>query len=324
MRAICVEGFEKPERVVAGAAPILRWLAVADLVIDPTYHPPLVGRSRRKVNLIAHAFSWSCFTPVMVAPLQGGKFAIIDGQHRTAAAALAGFDSVPCQIVIADREAQAAACKTINNTCQPISRMALHAAAIGASEKWAVQLVEICARAEVELLHYPVPVDRQSPGQTMAIGAVAQCLKRYGESTLITALQCVTQTTNNRPGVLSARMIKALCAVLDGNKECRDSGLALLEAFDGIDLLALQDAAEREAVGKKINPVQALADAIRAELAPQLPCKSAATNAASANARSAKALPINTLFADGKSADPKIRAQIRARRARRARQSQPL
>jgi hypothetical protein len=151
--------------------------------------------------------------------------------------------------------------------------MALLGAAIESSEDWAIRLADICAHAEVELLRYPVPVDRQTAGQTMAIGAVAQCLKRYGEETLITALQCVTQTTNNRPGVLTARMIKALCAVLQGDQGLRDGGLALLEAFDTIDLAALQDMAIAEAANKKISPVQAISEKIRSELGQLLPQK---------------------------------------------------
>ena len=50
------------------------------------------------------------------------------------------------------------------------SRMAQHAAALGASDECAVQLADICGRADVKLLRYPVPVERQSPGQTMAMG----------------------------------------------------------------------------------------------------------------------------------------------------------
>ena len=163
------------------------------------------------------------------------------------------------------------ACKALNGTTVTLSRMAQHAAALGASDECAVQLANICARADVKLLRYPVPVDRQSPGQTMAIGALAQCRERYGEETLITALQCVTQTANHLPGALSARMIKALCAVLDGDRGRRDSGLALLEAFDAIDLIALENAASVEAVAKKISPVQLLADKIRSELVELLP-----------------------------------------------------
>jgi hypothetical protein len=89
--------------------------------------------------------------------LRGGKFAIIDGQHRTTSAAIVGFDSAPCQIVVAAREEQAAAFKAINGTTAPISKMALHAAALVAREPWAVQMAHVCASAEVELLRYPCP-----------------------------------------------------------------------------------------------------------------------------------------------------------------------
>ena len=87
---------------------------------------------------------------------------------------------------------------------------------------------------------------------------------------MITALQCVTQTTNNLPGALSARMIKALCVVLDGDHRRRDSGLALLEAFDAIDLIALENAASVEAAAQKMSPVQLLSDKIRSELVAML------------------------------------------------------
>ncbi len=271
MRSISTEGFERPKTVAAGAAPMLQWLKIVDLIVDPAYQRPIVGNGRRNVDRIARSFSWSCFAPVVVSPVEGGKFAIIDGQHRTTAAALAGFETVPCQVVIAVREEQAAAFKAINGITTPISRMALHAAALVAKEPWAVQLADVCARAEVELLRYPVPSDKQAPGQTMAVGAIAQCLKRYGPETLITALQCVTQTANNQPGALSARLIKALCDVLHGDHRRRDSGLALLEAFDAIDLIAVQDASAVDAALKKVGRVQAIADRIRFELSRLLP-----------------------------------------------------
>jgi hypothetical protein len=105
----------------------------------------------------------------------------------------------------------------------------------------------------------------------MAIGALAQCLKRYGEETLITALQCITQTANNLPGALSARTIKALCLALDSDRKRRDSGLALFDAFDAIDIASLAKAAAAQAVVKKVAPVQALAESIHAELVQLLP-----------------------------------------------------
>jgi hypothetical protein len=87
MRPISTEGFEKPESTSPGAVPMLQWLKIEDLVVDPAYQRPIVGHGRRNVDRIAREFSWSCFAPVVVSPVEGGKFAIIDGQHRTTSAA---------------------------------------------------------------------------------------------------------------------------------------------------------------------------------------------------------------------------------------------
>jgi hypothetical protein len=266
MRSISTAGFKKPEYVCAGAVPMLQWLRIEDLVVDPTYQRPIVGQGRRNVNQIAQAFSWSCFSPVVVSPVEGGKFAIIDGQHRTTAAALVGFESVPCQIVIAAREQQAVAFKAINGITAPISPMALHAAALVGREPWALEVADVCARADVELLRYPLPVERQSPGQTMAVGVIARCLKHYGRATLITALQCITQTANNKPGALTARMIRALCEVLDSNHHWRDSGLALLDAFDAIDLAAIQSTSAMLTATTRLSQVESITERVRAEL----------------------------------------------------------
>jgi hypothetical protein len=79
--------------------------------------------------------------------------------------------------------------KPSNGIVSPISQMAPHAAALVAKEPWAVQIAHGCESTQVELLRYPVPTNKQAPGQTMAVGAIAQSLKRYGEAVLITALQ---------------------------------------------------------------------------------------------------------------------------------------
>ena len=161
MRPISTEGFDKPKVVVSGAAPMLNWLRISDLVIDPAYQRPIVGKGRKNVDRIARAFSWSCFAPVVVSPVEGGKFAIIDGQHRTTAALLVGLESVPCQVVVAARDEQAAAFKAINGITTPISRMALHAAGLVAGESQAKEIADVCARADVEILRYPVPTNRR-------------------------------------------------------------------------------------------------------------------------------------------------------------------
>jgi ParB-like nuclease domain len=298
MLPISTEGFAKPQSVSAGTAPVLQWLPIKALVVDTVYRRPIADRQSKDIRRIAQTFSWARFAPVIVTPIDAGQFAIIDGRIRVTAAAVAGFCKLPCQIVIAIREEHARASRALNRACIPVSRMALHATAIAESDGCALQLAEICSRADVELLRYPVPVDRQSAGQTMAIGAIAQCLQRHGAETLITALQCVTQTANNRPGLLSARLIKAICAVLGNDRERRDRGLALLEAFDGIDLAALQNTALVRASVSGVSPVQFLADRIRSELDRLLPDKAASAvsigavrNAIAVGFRSGAAVP---------------------------------
>ncbi|MGO4526460.1 ParB N-terminal domain-containing protein [Microvirga sp. 2MCAF35] len=273
MRPISTEGLEKPTGIDAGAVPMLQWLKIEDLLVDPTYQRPIVGQGRRNVIRIAQSFSWACFSPVVVSPIEGGKFAIIDGQHRTTAAALAGFDSVPCQVVIATQEDQAIAFKAINGVTVPISPMALYSAAVVAREPWALEVADVCLRADVELLRYPLPVERQRPGQTMAVGAIARCLNRYGQATLITALQCVTQTNNNVPGALTARVIRAICEVLHSNPVWRDGGLTLLEAFDSIDLAALQSEATLHTGPTRTSQVEFMMERIRSELSVLMPGK---------------------------------------------------
>jgi hypothetical protein len=71
-----------------------------------------------------------------------------------------------------------------------------------------------------------------------------------------------------------------LCAVLHGDPERRDQGLALLEAFDSIDLVAIQDASAVDAAVKKVGRVQAIADRILAELSCRLPQKAQAQKTA--------------------------------------------
>jgi hypothetical protein len=123
---------------------MLQWIKIADLVIDPSYQRPILGEGRRNVARIARHFRWSYFAPVVVSPVEGGRFAIIDGQHRTTAAALVGIKTVPCQVVIAARDEQAAAFKAINGATTRISRMALQAAAVVANEPAAIEVAEIC------------------------------------------------------------------------------------------------------------------------------------------------------------------------------------
>ncbi len=297
MEPIKTYGLTCSTQVSAGEFPELRWVAIGDLFVASQSTDELDAPTSLSIKQMVDTFNWACFAPVVVTPTETGKFVIIDGFRRVTAAAIVGFDAVPCQIVTADDRQLAIAYTVLNGGSRPSSRMATHAAHLTYREPRALRLSQLCERAGVELLRYPVPISRQAPGQTMAIAAMSHCLTRYGEATLITALHCVTQTTNNQPGMLTGRMIKALCVVLDGDHDLRDRGLALLEAFNSIDLAAIQDEASKKSETNKGRRIHLIAGQIRAEvdrllhsratIAPALPTPRAKIFAASPRAKAA-------------------------------------
>jgi hypothetical protein len=146
--------------VEAGAAPILGWLKIAELVIDDDYQRDLKPDNWRRIRKIADRFRWSRFSPVFVSPIEGGRYAIIDGQHRTHAAALCGFTEVPCQIVQMTREEQAASFAAVNGMVTKVTGYQILKAAIVAGEGWAIRAAKICERRRLRLMTY----QRARPG----------------------------------------------------------------------------------------------------------------------------------------------------------------
>jgi hypothetical protein len=76
---------------------MLNWLPVEQFVVDDTYQREVGKRGRSNVQHIAEHFDWSKFALVIVAPVEGGLYAIVDGQHRTTAAILRGIDKFPAK-----------------------------------------------------------------------------------------------------------------------------------------------------------------------------------------------------------------------------------
>jgi hypothetical protein len=215
-----------------GPAPILQWIAVELLVVDTEYQREIGRRGTINVMQIAEHFDWSKFAPVIVAPMEGGQFAIVDGQHRTTAAMLRNIDRVPCQVVQADRAKQAAAYAAVNGNITKTTPQQLYYARLAANEPDALEIANVCSAAGVEVIRRNIPLSEMKVGQTQAIGALARCLKLYGRDTLITALQCITQTADGNAGFVRATIIEALCQVLHDVPVWRDSGDTLLKVMD--------------------------------------------------------------------------------------------
>jgi len=218
-----------------GAAPMLQWVKIAQLRVDPSYQRDITAEGRRSVFAIASRFDWRKFAPVIVAPIEGGFYAVIDGQHRCTAAALRNIEAVPCQVVIADQAVQASAFAAINGQVTRLHSMAIYHARVKAGEREAVVCDEVCRAAEVTVLRYPVQATLMKRGETIAPNVILSAIARHGRDTVCTALSCVTQTSEGNPGMLGKPIIEAMCTVLGTTKEWRQAGGVLLDAFDDFD-----------------------------------------------------------------------------------------
>jgi hypothetical protein len=235
-RNINAQPFSQPEsKFDPGPAPSLRWVEIDQLVVDPAYQREIGRRGSQNVQLIAEYFEWSKFAPVIIAPLEGGLFAIVDGQHRTTAAALRGVKEVPCQVVLADRTKQAQAYAAVNAAVTKTTPQQLFHAKIAAEDPIALEIADVCSIGGVEILRRSSVKAKIKTGQTAAVSALAKCLKRYGRNTLITALQCITQTSDGNPGFVRPTIVEVLCSILDRSPEWREAGDLLLRAMDDFE-----------------------------------------------------------------------------------------
>lgn len=215
----------------SGPAPMLNWIPTDRLVVDDAYQREIGRRGRLNVQHIIDNFEWSKFAPVIVAPVEGGLYAIVDGQHRTTAAMVLGFSEVPCQVVQADRAKQAAAYAAVNGNITKTTPQQLFHARLAAGHKQAAELQEVCVAGGVEIIRRNVVQAKLRVGQTQAVGALSRCLRDFGRDTLITSLQCITQTSDGNPGFVRATIVEGLCIALH-NKPWRERGEQLLRVMD--------------------------------------------------------------------------------------------
>lgn len=258
--------FEEELPESAGPEGRLGWVPLRDLVVDDSYQRPLGARNWAAIRKIGANFSWRKFAALIVSPI-GDKFALIDGQHRAYGAALAGASHAPAWIVVATPQEQAAIFKAVNGDVVQMSALNKYHAALAAGEADHVGAAAAAAIAGVTVLRYPVAVSHIKPGQTLAARALVECYRRYGRNTLITALQCVTETSNNVPGALSARLIVGLCTTIGEVPAWREAGERLLSVIDDLDLEGVSEGAVG---GNGRSVAMAIADDVRAHLRARL------------------------------------------------------
>lgn len=183
-RMIDIEGREVvPAKVEA--RPELVWLQISDLVIDEDYQRPLKRANWAQIEKIAAAFTWSHFSPVLVAPV-GERFAIIDGQHRTHAAKLVGLTEVPCMVMDLDEAGQARAFAAVNGVVTAVTAGHVFKAAFRAGEPWALAAKAAVEAAGVRLVPYNPSAALKRPGEVYCVAFIRDQIN-LGRAHLVTS-----------------------------------------------------------------------------------------------------------------------------------------
>lgn len=170
-RGIHIDGREV-RAVDPGPVPVLQWVALDRLVIDEDYQRPLGRANWVSIERIAANFQWSRFAPVLVAPISGGLFAVIDGQHRSHAAALCGFAEVPAMVVQVDPAEQSRAFAWVNSQTIKVTLFHIYKAALAAREDWAVRAHDAVALGGCRLMTGNASAALKKPGEVYAIGLI--------------------------------------------------------------------------------------------------------------------------------------------------------
>lgn len=185
LRHIDLTGFQ-PITPADQPAPQLAWVPIANLVIDGRYQRPLNPGNIAAIKRIATEFRWSRFSPVLIAPVAGGKYAIIDGQHRAHAAAICGFDEIPAMIALVPASEQALAFIEINTRQIRVSAHSVYRAALTAGIDWAVAAQLAVAKAGCRLMTSNASTKSKRPGEVYAVTLIRQMIEA-GQSQAVTA-----------------------------------------------------------------------------------------------------------------------------------------
>lgn len=252
MRQITVNPKDRPAHVDPGPAPMLQWIRIEQLVVDDSYQRELKPGNWSAIRRIAAQFKWSRFSPVFVAPIEGGRFAIIDGQHRTHAAAICGFAEVPCQVVQMNHEEQAASFAAVNGLVTKVTQWQIYKAALAAGVSWAKECNDAVTAAGARLMTGNSTAADKKAGDVYALGLIRSHVAAGRAGVVTAALSALRRAECGEiPEYWTGSILKIwLQAVADRPALIRD-GADLAGFLDDFDLCSAYDNAEEAAKKKR-------------------------------------------------------------------------
>lgn len=196
-------------------APTLAWLRIADLRVDERYQRQIDARGWAAIHKIAKNFDWTAFSPVLCAPLEGGLFAVIDGQHRAHAAQLCGIEKVPGAIVPVPANEQAMAFVRVNSAIA-VSSYQTFRAELAAGNPEAQEMARACSDAGCEAMTFKPGNKSRQPRRVFFLGLVRSMVRAGRADTLTTALRAlVAYDQNGRAALYSDYILRPLTDAID-------------------------------------------------------------------------------------------------------------
>lgn len=249
-------------RDITEPAPVIQWLSMDQLVIDERYQRPLQAANWTAIRKIAAEFMWSRFSAVLVAPIEGGRYAIIDGQHRVHAAAMIGIKQVPAMIVMIRAEEQAKAFVDVNTKTVRIHANTLFKAALAAGDDWAVRAQAAVQAAGCRMLTHPTPMQDRKPGDVQSIMLIKGLIEEGRDWAVTVSLKALMDFEPTNAVNFSDAVLKPLMSAVAGFGEV-DADL-LVRAFRVRRPLLVVDAALRLAGVEGTNRAVTVKNAFRA------------------------------------------------------------
>ena len=238
----------------------LAWLPVSSLCVDQKYQRAFRSENAKRVREIACAFDWTLFSPIVVASA-GAKYAVIDGQHRAAAALAVGAREVPAWVIEADPVAQSKMFIALNATTTKVQSMQLWHARLAARDPDALALFEICRRAGVIISRYPIADVKREPNVTMCPDVISRLRQTHGDGALVATLTLLRLTGEAAQAPLLVRryIVPCLKIFLAGKWSQKDLE-AIAEQLATLDFSQAMNAATQAAKEQGCSYVDCLVD----------------------------------------------------------------
>lgn len=243
--AIDITGF-KPAALRDQPVPSNIWANVADLVIDRRYQREITAAGRKAIQRIADDWDWRKYQPIIVAPSEGGKMAVVDGQHRAHAAAVLGLEAIPAMTVPMTPAEQAAGFVSINRDRIRIDALSIYRAELAAGAEWAVRARDVVEAAGCTLATSKPSQVSKKPGSVFAIGLIRNMISNGEDEAVTEGLRAIRQSAAGAEiDAYTGPVLAVWLTALARNQ--RFLTLDLPDIFDGIDINKLLDVSRRKA-----------------------------------------------------------------------------